>query len=36
VQDEADAKHADPYTNNRVLRAKLRVIRKADEALDQE
>jgi hypothetical protein len=36
LQDEADAKHADPYTSNRILRAKLRVIRKADEALDKE
>ncbi len=34
LQEDADAKHADAYATNARLRAKLRVVRKQDEALD--
>lgn len=36
AQDDADAKHADPYAINRKLRAQMRVVRKSEEALDKE
>lgn len=35
-QDDADAKHADAYTANRLLRAKMRVKRKEEEGLEAE
>eukprot|EP00967_Tisochrysis_lutea_P100195 scaffold149255_cov19-Tisochrysis_lutea.AAC.1 len=33
--DVSDAKHADPYTANRILRAKLRAVKSGDAALEK-
>ncbi|KAF5831661.1 hypothetical protein DUNSADRAFT_12765 [Dunaliella salina] len=35
LQDDSDAKHADPYAANRILRAKLRAVKSGDRALEK-